>query len=276
MGGDLHCHTRMSDGSTSIEELIQMARRRGLSAIALTDHDTQAGNTRARIIGERQGVRVIPGIELSAYDYARGRKVHLLGYQCEFPDRLEGMCKLIADRRTKAHQAAAREIIRRYPITAEMIMRRAQGSTNIYKQHIMHTLIDAGCCDSFFGELFDQLFGPEGLAQTYIKYPDVFEVLSLIGDAGGVAVLAHPAQYDSFELLPELIDKGLQGVEIWHPRHTMEDVMHLQKVAMEHDLIMIGGTDFHGMYSAKPYMIGSYVTPEDQLARLLDHKTKRG
>ena len=77
---DLHCHSKISDGSMGIEELLAMAKRRGLSVISVTDHDAVAGATRACIIGKRLGLEVIHGVEMSAYDYERKRKVHILGY----------------------------------------------------------------------------------------------------------------------------------------------------------------------------------------------------
>jgi len=263
----------MSDGSAGIDEIIQMARRRGLSAIAITDHDTQAGNTRAKVIGERQGITVIPGIEISAYDFVRNKKVHILGYLCDKPDRLEGLCKQTGESRKQANQAAAQAVIRRFPITADMIMRRAQGSTNLYKQHIMHALIDAGCSSTVYGDLHTRLFSRDkGLAFSPLTYPDVYSAIDLIKDAGGITVLAHPALYGNFELLPELAEKGLDGVEIWHPSASAEDVANLKKLSADLGLLMTGGSDFHGMYSAVPNMIGSYVTPDEHFARMLEYK----
>lgn len=93
MASDLHCHTKISDGSMGIEELIAIAKRRGLSAISVTDHDTTAAATRAVIIGRRQELQVIHGVEFSTIDKSREKKAHLLCYQCDTPDRLEGLCR---------------------------------------------------------------------------------------------------------------------------------------------------------------------------------------
>ena len=89
---DLHCHTKLSDGSLGIEELIQLAIKSKLDAIAITDHDCLAGTVRAKLIGERQGIKVIPGVEITATDTETGRPAHILAYKCDFPDRLEGLC----------------------------------------------------------------------------------------------------------------------------------------------------------------------------------------
>ena len=143
-----------------IDELIAIAKRRGLTAISVTDHDTTAAATRAVVIGRRQGVDVIHGVEFSTMDTKRGNKAHLLCYLCDTPDRLEGMCRRIGESRRKAAMGMVRKVMRYYPITPELIVKCATGSTNIYKQHIMHALMDAGYADSIYGELYDKLFAP--------------------------------------------------------------------------------------------------------------------
>ncbi len=143
-----------------IEELIAVAKRRGLSAISVTDHDTTAAATRAVVIGRRQELTVIHGVEFSTFDTQRGRKAHILCYLCDTPDRLEGMCRRTNDSRKKAAMAMVRKVMRYYPITPDLIVKCATGSTNIYKQHIMHALMDAGYADSIYGELYDKLFAP--------------------------------------------------------------------------------------------------------------------
>ena len=184
MACDLHCHTKISDGSMGIDDLIAMAKRRGVHTLSVTDHDTTAGATRAVIIGKRQGLQIIHGVELSTADPQRDGKAHLLCYMCDTPDRLEGLCRQIGDRRKKAANDMVRRVMRYYPITPEMVVRCATGSTNFYKQHIMHALMDAGYADSIFGDVYKKLFGSEGSARVEIEYPDVREVLELVHSAG--------------------------------------------------------------------------------------------
>ena len=275
VASDLHCHTKISDGSMGIEELIALAKRRGLSYIAVTDHDTTAGATRAVVIGRRQKLNVIHGVEFSTMDTQRGRKVHLLCYLCDAPDRLEGMCRRIGESRKKAALAMVRKVMRYYPITPELIVKCATGSTNIYKQHIMHALMDAGYADSIYGELYDKLFAPgRGLALVEAEYPDTREILELIHSAGGIAVLAHPPVYDSDQALEELTALGLDGVEVWHPRHTEEQARQYAAYARDHGLLMTGGTDFHGMYTAAARPMGSTAVPEECVQALLAHKAR--
>lgn len=276
MAADLHCHTRMSDGSVGIDELVLLAKQRGIPAISVTDHDTFAGATRAKIFGDRHGVEVISGIEISAYDYDRGNKVHILGYCCESPDRLEGLCKRTGDNRKKAVNIMLQKVMRIYPIHPEMVVRRAQGSTNIFKQHIMHALVDAGYTNEIFGSVFQRLFSPRGgLAYCSVEYPDVHDVIEQIHGAGGLAVMAHPSQYHGKDLLCELAEKGeIDGVEVWHPRNGEELIAELMEIASENQLLMTGGTDFHGMYTSVCNPVGTFLTPDAQVDALKKRKAQ--
>ena len=276
MTADLHCHTKMSDGSVGIDELILLARRSGITTIAVTDHDTFAGSVRAKIFGDRRGVTVIPGVEFSTLDSSTGRKAHILCYLCDNTDRLEGLCKRTHDARHHAAEMMLRKVMQLYPIPAEMVMKRAQGSTNLYKQHIMHALIDAGYTNEFFGELFHKLFNSkDGLAYEPIEYPEVHDVIAQIHEAGGIAVLAHPGEYDSYGLLEQLArDHEISGVEVWHPRNRAGDEQKFRILAGEYGLVMTGGTDFHGIYTNRPIPLGTCSTPEDQLQALIGRKKK--
>jgi predicted metal-dependent phosphoesterase TrpH len=256
-----------------LEDIITLAKYSKLSAISITDHDTFAGTVRGQVLGNRVGVKVVNGIELSAFDFKRGRKVHLLAYMCASPDRLRGLCHQTAANRKKAASEILQKLIRVYPITPDMVTRTATGSTNIFKQHIMHTLMNAGYATEIFGATYEKLFAPKhGLCAVEPEYPDIFTVLELVHSAGGISVLAHPSAYDSMELLPELIEAGLAGVEVWHPRNTEEDTETLQKIAIDKKLIMTGGTDFHGMYTKNILRLGTYTTPDKQLSRILERK----
>lgn len=274
---DLHCHSKISDGSMGIEELLAMAKRRGLSAISVTDHDAVAGATRACIIGKRLGLDVIHGVEMSAYDYKCKRKVHVLGYLCDSPDRLEGMCLRINNCRRAAAKEMMAKVLRYYPIVPETIARHASGSTNVFKQHIMHALMEAGYADSFFGDTFRKLFSSHGgCAYVPIEYPDVREVIELIRSAGGLAILAHPYVYDSTDLMEELTTEGLlDGIEVWHPSNNEERIEELKGFAQAHSLLMTGGTDFHGMYTDPPRSLGSCGAPEDTVQKMRDYKNAR-
>ena len=276
MKADLHCHTMLSDGTLGIEELIQVAKKSGVDTIAITDHDTLAGTVRGAIIGKRFNINVIAGVELSCWDSERNRKVHLLCYMPDHPDRLEGLCMRTSLARKRAGKLMVIKATAKYPLTAEFIAKCGQGSTNIYKQHIMKALAYIGYADGLFGETYEQLFKEKGEKNIAVpvKYPDVFEVLGEILGAGGIAVLAHPYLYDSIELMDELVERGLCGVEAWHPTMSEEQSAAMVKYAKKHKLLAIGGSDFHGCFAAHNSKLGDVTTPEANLNEFLGYKAK--
>ncbi len=276
MAIDLHCHTKISDGSIGIEELLATAKRRGITGIAITDHDAIAGATRAGIIGKRIGIDVVHGVEFSAYDTARGRKVHILGYLCDHPDRLEGLCRQTSAARRTAATEMLRKVLRYYPIIPDAVARCASGSSAIFKQHIMHALMDAGYADSLFGDVFTKLFDRKsGCAYVAIEYPDVHEVIDLIHSAGGLAVMAHPYAYDSIDLMRELAENGhLDGIEAYRPDHTDEQVASLIAFADEHKILATGGSDFHGMYTKNIRPMGCQA-PENTIQKMRTYKAQK-
>lgn len=277
MGGDLHCHTRLSDGSLGIEDLITLAKKRGVKTIAITDHDCLAGTVRGGIIGKRFDVQVIPGVELSATDAQTGKTIHLLCYLSDFPDRLEGLCHRNSLARKKAAHYMMLHISKRFPIQTEFIVKCATGSTNIFPQHMMQALIECGYAQEFYGELYHQLFdrNTPGNISFSPKFPDVTEVLNAIHDAEGIAVLAHPYMNDALEVLPRLLENGLDGIEVWHPSANEEQQAELKKLATKHKLLMTGGTDFHGLYNLDPVSVGDVCTPDDALQKLLGYKSRK-
>lgn len=277
MIGDLHCHTTLSDGSLGIEDIIVQAKRTGVDFISITDHDTMSSISRAKVLGERYGIQTIPGVELSAWDKTRNRKVHILCYAPQKPDRLEGICIKACEIRKQCAKDMVKNVMDRYPITAESVMKHATGSKSIFKQHIMHALIDYGYTTHFYGRLNDELFNLEtGSCVVEREYPDVNFVLDLIHSARGVAVMAHPVYYNSFELLEELAQKGkLDGVEAYH--YTADDAQQkkILEIAEKYNLIVTGGSDFHGLYNAKPTHIGSNVTDKENIDRILRLANKK-
>lgn len=274
MIGDLHIHSKLSDGSASLEDIVFYAKRSGLDFIAITDHDTLAGVSRAEILGRRYGVGIIPGVEISAHDPENGRRVHLLCYLPQKPDRLAGLLERILEDRRRAGMVMLDRIMRSFPITEEHVMRYASASMSVYKVHIMQALLDLGYDTRVYGDLYHSLFDRDSPQSCYepVKYPTVDEALDAVAEAGGVAVLAHPSVYRSMELLERLAPTGrLQGVEIDHPRNTPEDQLRMRQIAQENGLIVTGGTDFHGFYATgHSNPLGSCMTGEESLRRLFE------
>lgn len=277
MAADLHCHTKLSDGSVGIEDLIVIAHKSGIDTIAITDHDCLAGTVRGQIIAKRYGVTVIPGVEISSFDSEAGKKVHILSYLAEKPDRLEGICKRTSVTRKRAGQIMMLKVAARFPVSNEFIVSHASGSTNLFKQHIMHALIDAGYTNEIYGDLYNALFSPDSETNLLapIKYPEVKEVIDEIHGAGGIAVLAHPYKYDNIPELEKYIELGLDGVEVWHPSANSENIREATELCTEHKLLMTGGSDFHGMYGRYNVTLGTCTTPDEHVDKLLGYKAKK-
>lgn len=277
MKADLHCHTKLSDGTLGIDDIIILAKNSGVTTLAITDHDCLAGIVRAELIGQRHGVNVIPAVEFSATDSKRNAKAHILCYLPDKPDRLEGLCKSNSLIRKRASQMMVLKTAKKFPITPEFITKCCQGSTNIYKQHIMQALMECGYTTTIFGDLYKMLFTKESRINVLMeaKYPEPVEIINAIHEAGGIAVLAHPGFYDNFELLEELIPAGLDGVEVWHPENTPEQQEMLIATAKKHGLVMTGGSDFHGAFNMYPVRLGDYGPDEEHINQLLTYKAKK-
>ena len=274
---DLHCHTKLSDGSLGIEDIIAQAKRTGIDVLSITDHDTMASFSRADVIGQREGVKMIHGVELSAWDKERSKKVHILCYAPHKPDRLEMLCVKSCEIRKACSKEMIDKVMEKYPITLESILKHTTASKSIFKQHIMRALIDYGYALEFYGDLDRQLFNPQvGSCYVEREYPDVNFVLDLIRISRGVAVMAHPAQYDNIDLLEELAAKGkIDGVEIGHYSADEEYRGRLREIADKYDLIRTGGSDFHGLYNSVPTHLGSETTEKEQLDRILKLASSR-
>lgn len=277
MAADLHCHTKLSDGSVGIEDLIVIAQKSGINTIAITDHDCLAGTVRGQVIGKRHGVTVIPGVELSAFDSEVGKKVHILSYLAEKPDRLEGLCKRTSVARKRAGQIMMLKVASRFPVSNDFIINHASGSTNLFKQHIMHALMDAGYTNKIYGDLYDALFSPESETNLLapVKYPDVKDVIDEIHNAGGIAVLAHPSLYDNFDEIDKYIEMGLDGIEVWHPEASDKDIEKLSTICKKNKILMTGGSDFHGIYGRKTVTLGTCSTPDEHVDKLMGYKAKK-
>lgn len=277
MSGDLHCYTRLSNGSMGIEEIIALAKSVGIETIAITDHDCLAGTVRAKIIGERNGIKVIIGVELSAIDSETGDVVYILCYLPDFPDRLEGLCHRNTVARKRASQYMMLKAAQRYPVSAELMKRCAAGSTNLYEQHIMHALMECGMADSFYGKVYNELFSEESENNIIVKpaFAKLDEVIEAVHAAGGIAVLAGASKYAADGMLEKYVSMGIDGIEAWGPDTSEEDSLKLASFAKKNGLIATGGSCFRGLYNRQALTLGSYVTPKTQLQELLGFKAKQ-
>lgn len=262
---DLHCHTNISDNSYTTEEVIKLAKGNGVTHLAITDHDTTKGLELAITLGEKYGVEIIPGIEISAFDYQRNKRAHILGfYVTPGNQAIRSLCDpMLARRHEASYEMVERLIAAGYVISWEQVQDYAKAGTGVYKQHIMHALLDGGYTDRIYGDLYKKLFSrgeggePPGIAYLPIEYIDVLDAIAAIKEAGGIPVLAHPGQFDNFAAVPEWVEIGLEGIEVRHPLHEEQEEEQAAKLAEQFRLIKTGGSDFHGFYGEMNVEIGS-------------------
>ncbi|MBP1992156.1 PHP domain-containing protein [Paenibacillus eucommiae] len=265
---DLHCHTNASDNSFSIEEVVKQAKAAGLTHLAITDHDTTAGIQKALLYGEQYQLQIIPGIEISASDPKRDRRAHILGlYIDPHHPALDDLCKAtLLSRHEASKQMVSIIADMGYNISWELVSSYAKFGTVVYKQHIMHALMDLGYCDEINGELQKKLFSRSakepGKAFIPLTYPNAEDAIRAIRMAGGVAVLAHPGQFGNFDAIEEWVSLGLQGVEAYHPTHSSADTRVALQLAAKFNLVVTGGADYHGFYGSGDYPLGSVSVSE--------------
>ena len=279
MPGDLHTHTNFSDGSSDIELLPKLAARAGLTHLAVSDHDTTLSAEYAYGHPVAQGVRMIPAVELTGFDVARGRRVHILCYWPKLTPALKEFCALMAARRNAATEKSMEELEALYPqFCREEAKAFSRHSGVTYKTHLIRLLFEYGYTDGIYKELYRELFGAgRGRVLHDPAYEPVQAVLELARGTGGVVVLAHPSVYSSMELAAQLAAQGaIDGVEIDHPRNTTQDKAALHELARQYGLIVTGGTDFHGMHMSKPTPLGAMTTRDEMLARIEALAQSRG
>lgn len=274
MPGDLHNHTTFSDGSCKAEMLPHLAAAAGLGWVAITDHDSMAGVRYCYEHPKMYGVRLMPGLELSGYDYARGRRVHILCYwpRADYEPLIEH-CRTMTRRRREAVGRSMDLLEERCPQfrRQDALAFAADSEGQLFKSHVMRAMMEYGLAEEVYGAAYKRLFKKyeEGGIAFSPAYEDCRSLFRLARESGGVVVLAHPSVYHSLELAGELAAEGLlDGIEIDHPRNTAEDRGALEVLAARYDLIVTGGTDFHGINRKVCLPVGSGQASDGMIERI--------
>lgn len=255
---DLHAHSSASDGTLSPRELVALAKERNLHAIALTDHDTVAGVTEALAAGAELGVEVLPGIEISA-NYA-DTGAHILGYLVDpaSPALQEVIDWFIAERETRNQAIVDKLAADGFPISIPELKQRFS-HTMLGRPHIGQLLVEKGCIGSVTEAMDRWLWDgqPYFVARQHLP---AGEAIRLIRKAGGVAVIAHPLEYGYDragveQLIQTGYELGAAGVECHYSGYTAEEESMLESFAQARNMVITGGSDFHG--PRKPYQLGT-------------------
>jgi hypothetical protein len=240
---DLHIHTQVSDGWFTPDEAVEQASRAGLAAVSIADHDSVSGIKSAIWTGKKCGVEVIPGVELSSR-FESG-DIHILGYFIDWQDRWFNNKLLDLQ---EARTDRAKEILNRLKalninISYNVILVIAGGAMG--RPHIAQAMLDQGYVRTV-REAFEKYLGIDRPAYVE-KYPlSSAEAIRMIRKAGGIPTLAHPVFYRVDEVLPELVEQGLQAIEVYHSRHDTAATEHYEELAKKYDLLITGGSDAHG------------------------------
>jgi predicted metal-dependent phosphoesterase TrpH len=247
---DLHTHSTASDGSFRPAEVVRLAKDAGLKALALTDHDTTDGLAEAVAAGQKLGVEVIPGVEISAK--FTDDTMHILGYFIDYHSgRLEERLAVLQQARKERNpKIVAKLNALGIPITLEQV-ERLSGGGQVGRPHIARALLESGYV-STIQQAFD-IYLRNG-AKAYVpkfRFPP-HEALDMIREAGGIPVVAHPFTLGLGsagalkEALADLKSQGLAGIEVFYSEHTPEQEALYLKLAQELGLLVTGGSDFHG------------------------------
>lgn len=263
---DLHLHSYYSDGNLSPEALVERARRAGLSAVSITDHDTVKGQRESFSAGRALGVEILSGIEFSVME--RGHQIHILAYcfDADDPRLEERVRRLELLRRERARLIVERLIACGIRISFDEILAEADRGA-IGRPHIARVLLRHGIVTTI-QEAFDRYIGYRRPAYVPKSVLTIEEVMRLITAAGGVAVWAHPgAMIRKSSIVDTLCRSGIRGIEVWHPNHHEDLVREIERVARQRGLIRTGGSDYH-FEEAMKADIGAFPVPYESVTAL--------
>lgn len=263
---DLHVHSDASDGALAPSEVVARAADAGLDLMALSDHDTAAGVAPATEAAQGRDLRVLPAIEISASH--RGRDIHILGYGID--PAAPALTEHSVEAR-KRRDVRIREMIGRLEelgvdVEYEAVVEEAGPNAQaLARPHLARVLWDRGHVPSV-AAAFDRYIADDGPAYVPVDAVDVAGAIGRIHDAGGLAVWAHPPMPLLGGALREFVDAGLDGLECYRPRVTPPDLNRLLNKAQQHDLLVTGGSDWHGHWHGD---LGTFHLDADVLGEFL-------
>ena len=267
MASDLHTHTNFSDGSFSPEELVAAAKKLGLRYLGITDHDTVDGicHLYENELYPSKGIRIIPGIEFSANN--PDHDIHLVGYNIDIyngslQDKLNDV---IEGRWTRFSEIMKKLQDNGFQIKEADVLKISNTSRSIGRSHIARALVRNGCFKTV-RDAFDQMLqkGKPAYVPRYML--EIEEIIELIHKSGGTAVLAHPKLIGDDNLVEEICTNyQIEAIEVFYPKHDTEDTERYIKIAEKHNLLITGGSDFHGTASRYVKELGEF-TIEDKFA----------
>lgn len=239
---ELHCHTTCSDGTLTPTQLVQAAVGAGVRALAITDHDTVSGWEEAIAAAQPYNLEIVPGVELSTVH--NNCSLHILGFYPDAQKLIAPLSERIEGRKRRAQEMVAKLASLGYSISLPELGEGVSPS----RPHIARALVNAGYVRSA-EEAFDRLLGDNGPAYVHYEKFSIAEGVALLRNCGAVPVWAHPYLFRGGavdEVLKELVDVGLMGIEVYHPNHSPKQIKKLEEWCANYGLLMTGGSDYHG------------------------------
>jgi hypothetical protein len=273
---DLHVHTEYSDGSDSPEGILDLAASSHVQYLSFTDHDSMYwlnGNSEKHFNNaSSMGITLIRGIELSTRYSQTGKKAHLLAYwPGDVPFKFRNVSQIVKSTQQMRNSVAFKQIemlnARGYAIKYENVFNLTLDG-QIFKHHILLELINLGYAKKMDGSFFIKYFGKKGELRIKKDYPDTIEVLHAIVEDGGISVLAHPGDNNIQDMIKPLKEEGLRGVECYHPSHSLVYCEEVRKIAVENQLFVTAGSDYHGKYY-RSGILGKYCMSDMEISNLL-------
>jgi len=263
---DLHMHTTHSDGVFPTVEIVRRAKESGLTIISITDHDNVTAVDEALEAGERLGIEVIPGVELSAG--VGEQEVHILAYFFDHKNQhlLDHLTFFRMERMKRAERIVEKLNGLNVPLTLDAVLERA-GRGSVGRPHIATALYEEGLTDSYH-EAFYKYIGNGKPAYEKKHQVSPQAAIELIASAGGLSFIAHPGNNLDEGVLLEFIKEGVDGIEVIHPSHSPERVMHYSGIVNEYFLLASGGSDFHGGRKNDQELMGKYYISLDHVQEM--------
>lgn len=269
---DLHLHSTYSDGSHTPAELVGLARAANMAAISLTDHDNVGGLDEATAEARIKNIKFIPGIELSSK--FRGRNIHLLGYFIDWHNKdLTSKLKELREARVvRIHELIDRLNNNNVNIKFEDIDGVSDRSS-IGRVHVAKALYKKQLVRSV-SEAFKKYLVPG--TKTYVdkKVLPAEESIEVIKKAGGLAFIAHPGIEKLNNHIDQLVDLGIDGIEVYHPNHRMDDIIFFEDYVNKKQLLCSGGSDFHGTNSSLKKVVGGIFVPDACASKMAEKQNR--
>jgi predicted metal-dependent phosphoesterase TrpH len=240
---DLHVHTNYSDGCNSPKELIDKAKAKGIEILSITDHDNLAAIEEASEYGKVVGMEIIPGVEISSD--IMDREIHILGYFVEPGNyEIERYLKFFREERLKRADRIVKKLnLLGISLKLDDVLSIASNSA-VGRPHIAQAMVEGGFINSYF-EAFNKYLGNGCAAYEKKVHVSPRSAFKIINDSGGLSFIAHPGIMPE-SILMELIEAGVDGIEVIHPSHTAQIVKFYRGIVNEYFLLESGGSDYHG------------------------------